>query len=41
MTNTVTSSGHCRSLTVSGSKNHITVDDADVITTSGAHKQVT
>jgi Protein of unknown function (DUF3060)/Domain of unknown function (DUF1707) len=33
--------GHCASLTVSGSRNNVTVENADTITVSGDHNKVT
>lgn len=40
-TNTVTITGHCASLTVSGEQNHVTVDAADTISASGFNNEVT
>jgi Protein of unknown function (DUF3060) len=41
ISNTVVITGHCASLTVSGSKNSITVDAVDTIQVSGIDNQVT
>ncbi len=41
ITNTVTITGHCASVTVSGHSNHVSIEDADVISTSGVSNVVT
>jgi len=41
ITNTIVLTGHCASLTVVGSKNVVTVDNADTINASGIENQIT
>ena len=41
MKNTVTFTGHCRQVTVSGQRNHVTIDAADAISTDGIGNVVT
>jgi Protein of unknown function (DUF3060) len=39
--NTITATGHCASLTVSGSSNQVSIESADIISTSGVGNAIT